>query len=168
MAMAKSQWTRARCTREKVRTNFADLTEYQKREFAGRITQHPRNETGEEQVTESPASVREVIEMLRSTHASCEALLELQEFEFALNEVWSALATLSETNQEVATALEFSATKEMVERARTAAVASAQILAAFSQLCRAIRTWAILRSDGDSVHSSLITPPPIKRARLSN
>lgn len=119
-------------------------------------------------MTEPPMSVREVVEMLRSTHGSCEALLELQEFELALNEMWSALATLSETTQDVAISLDFSAAKELIERARTAAAASAQILAAFSQLCRAIRAWAILGADGDDPLSSLITPPPTKPAKISN
>jgi hypothetical protein len=113
-------------------------------------------------------SVREVVEMLRSTHASCEALLELQEFELALNEVWSALAALSETCQEVAAALEFSATKELVDKARTNAAASAQILAAFTQLCRAIRAWAIVGSDADEALSALTTPLPMRRVKLSN
>jgi len=117
-----------------------------------------------------PKSMREIVNNLHATQA--DALLELQQFEFALNEVWRVLSGLADTTQEIVGDLQLmdelkrndATTLRMIEdRASRSATVTAQIVAAVSEICRAVRDWGIAeRGDSGRPRSAILTPPPAK------
>jgi hypothetical protein len=117
-----------------------------------------------------PASMRDVVKNLHASGA--EALLELQEFELALNEMWRTLSALGDVTQEIIGDLRLAdglrrgdpaALRTVEVRARGTATSIAQIVAAFTQICRGVREWGIgERGDSERPRTAVLSPPPLK------
>ncbi|MFZ5893265.1 MAG: hypothetical protein ACOY0T_19555 [Myxococcota bacterium] len=117
-------------------------------------------------MSEQTSTMRQVVDSLHSTRP--EALLELEAFELALQEVWECLASLSRLTSDVAADAMLAAEdplqstaelRAISERMQRAANTSAQIASAFAALCRAIREWRITRpSEHDGSGPVIVTP----------
>jgi hypothetical protein len=101
--------------------------------------------------------MRDVVKNLHATDA--DALLELQEFELSLNQMWRTLSTLGDVTQEIIGDLRLAeglrrgdpATLRTIEvRAREMATGIAQIVAAFTEICRGVRDWGIAEHSNGS------------------
>jgi hypothetical protein len=105
---------------------------------------------GTRQMETKPTSFRELVDSLRSAGACPDVLLELQEFELAMQEVWQRIAAVETLTERIADELTLAGQRgqtlnlpALVSSTRQAAGSTSQILAAFGQICRAIRTWEI-------------------------
>lgn len=104
-------------------------------------------------------------------HVNYEALIELRQFEQALNAFWGNLSLQGELMQELADDVTLAdemhrdeaGTRVMIkDRVLRARAVHSQMALAFSDICHAIRTWGIAeRGASNYPRSALETPPPV-------